>query len=98
MNMFIRLVKIDKKWGSHNEYYLSEVIINTTQIVYMAENTDLKTALTEGKMNLNLNKVTGFTNLKLNSRNDTAVITVVGDPSTIEGKIAAKPIKKLLRD
>ena len=78
MNMFIRLVKIDKKWGSHNEYYLSEVIINTTQIVYMAENTDLKTALTEG--------------------NDTAVITVVGDPSTIEGKIAAKPIKKLLRD
>ena len=96
--MFIRLMKIDKKWGANDEYYLSEVTVNTTQIVYMDENMDLKTALTEGKMNLDLNKMTGFTNLKLNSRNDTTMITVVGDPGMIESKMVPMPTRKLLRD
>ena len=96
--MFIKLLKIDKRWASQ-DYYLSEVLINTSQIIYMSENEELGKLLREGKVNLGLNHAAVFTNLKLNMQNEgLGQITVVGDPLTIEAKMNKKATKILLRD
>ena len=96
--MFIRLTKINKRQGQ-DEYYLSEVTVNASQIVYMAENVSLAAILKENKMNLELNKSVSFTDLKLNLPNEgLGYITVVGDPKFIESKIFNKSTKRLLRD
>ena len=83
--MFIKLFKVNRRQTLEGEqFYLSEVSINATQISFMSENTDLKSMLNEGKLNLNLNKNADFTDLKLHNSNE---ITVIGSPFTIESKI-----------
>ena len=93
--MFIKLYKVNKR-NSHDgdQYYLTEVSINVSKISYMAENSDMKSMLQEGKMNLDLNKSADFTDLYLNSKEQ---ITVIGSPFVIESKILQGSSKTLLR-
>jgi len=89
--MFIKLYKVNKRG---EQYYLTEVSINVSRISYMAENSNMKSMLQEGKMNLDLNKNADFTDLYLNSKEQ---ITVIGSPSIIESKIIQGSQKTLLR-
>jgi len=60
----------------------------------MSENIHLKTMLSEGKLNIDLNKEADFTDLRLNGKEE---ITVIGSPSIIESKILYGSTKTLLR-
>lgn len=83
--MFIKLFKINRRQTLEGEqFYLSEISVNASQISFMSENHDLKQMLNEGKLNLNINKNANFTDLRLNNSNE---ITVIGSPSIIESKI-----------
>ena len=93
--MFIKLYKVNKRHTVEGEqYYLTEVSINVQRISYMSENTDMKTMLQEGKMNLDLNNNANFTDLFLNNNQQ---ITVIGSPSIIESKMVQGTAKTLLR-
>ena len=93
--MFIKLYKVNKRHSANGEqFYLSEVSINVSQITFMSENIHLKTMLSEGKLNIDLNKEADFTDLRLNGKEE---ITVIGSPSIIESKILYGSTKTLLR-
>ena len=93
--MFIRLYKVNKRSAPNgDQYYLTEVSINVSKISYMSENSNMKSMLQEGKMNLDLNKNADFTDLYLNTKEQ---ITVIGSPSVIESKILQGSPKTLLR-
>ena len=92
--MFIKLFKINKRQTLEgDQFYLTEVSVNASQISFMSENRDLKNMLNEGKLNLDLNRNAEFTDLRLHNSNE---ITVVGSPSIIESKILMNT-KTLLR-
>jgi hypothetical protein len=83
--MFIKLFKVNQRQTLEGEqFYLSEVSVNASQISFMTENVSLKSMLNEGKLNLNINKNADFTDLRLHNSNE---ITVIGSPSMIESKI-----------
>ncbi len=93
--MFIKLYKINRRLnGQENEFYLSEVSVNISHITYLAENSDYKKMLSEGKMNLNLHQNAQFTDITLLDKQS---ITVVGNPTMIESKIVQNSSKTLLR-
>jgi hypothetical protein len=93
--MFIKLYKVNKRHTTEGEqFYLTEVSVNVRKISFMSENIHMKTMLSEGKMNLDLNKSADFTDLRLNGKEE---ITVVGSPTAIEAKILQNPNKTLLR-
>ena len=93
--MFVKLYKVNKRQTTEGEqYYLTEISLNVTQISFMSENVYLKTMLHEGKLNLELNKGVDFTDLRLNGKEQ---ITVIGSPSIIESKILQNSTKTLLR-
>ena len=92
--MFIKLYKIIKRQTTEgNQFYLTEISVNASQISFMSENTEMKSLLNEGKLNLGLNSNADFTDLRLHNSND---ITVIGSMSFIESKIL-KDTKTLLR-
>ena len=92
--MFVKLHKISKR--NSGEYYLSEVVLNTAQIVYMTEDAGMNSLLSEGKINIGLNPMTRFTKIRLSDRSKIEEITVVGDTDMIETKMMTSK-KKLLR-
>ena len=94
--MLVELIEIkqNKKGG----YFLSNIYVNTQQIVFLSENKNMISMLQEGKINLGLNQTfTNFTNIRMNGRDSAFEITVVGDPGLIEQKIFNKSQKQLLR-
>ena len=92
--MFIKLHRIQKK---KNMYYLSEIVVNSSQISFLTENKEYKTALNEGSMNIGLNANAEFTDIVINIRGNSETITVIGDIELVESKINTGT-KKLLRD
>ncbi len=92
--MFIKLHRINNHNG---KYYLSEIVINVGHVSYLLENREYRTALVEGRMNLELDKSALFTDLIINKNGNRETITVVGDVGLIESKIS-KSTKILLRD
>ena len=93
--MFIKLVRINERATKDGiDFYLTEVSVNISQILYMSENSRLKRMLNEGKMNLNLHQGADFTDLQLNTKQ---TIVVVGSPSVIETKMLKSSTKQLLR-
>lgn len=93
--MLVELVQL-KKLGDN--YSLSTVYVNPTQIVYMSEDTRMREKLQEGKLKLGLNQnFTAFTRIRMNMPGYVEEITVVGDPGLIETKIFNKTSKQLLR-
>ena len=97
--MFIKLYKLNTRQRSGaDEFYLSEVRVNPSQIVYMSEDVEMTSLMNEGKLNLGLHKAVSFTKLKLSSREGKEEMTVVDSPSIIERKILSSSGKQLLRD
>ena len=92
--MFIKLHRINSRQGS---YYLTEIVVNTTQISFLTENRQYKNALMEGNMNIELSQAAEFTDIVINNRNGSQSITVVGSIDVIESKINTTT-KTLLRD
>lgn len=98
--MFIKLFKLNKKWNAgEHDYYLSEITINSSKIVYMAEDVESISLLREGKINLSLHEAASFTKIKLSSAHGSPEqIVVVGNPNLIEQKILRSSSRQLLRD
>ena len=97
--MFIKLYKLNiRQRSGAEEFYLSEIMINPAQIVYMSEDIEATSLMKEGKLNLGLHKSATFTKLRLSSREGKEEITVVETPSAIERKILTRSPKQLLRD
>ena len=93
--MLVELVQV-KKIGDN--YTLSTVYVNPSQIVFMNEDMRMREKLQEGKLNLGLNQsFTAFTRIRMNMTGYVEEITVVGDPGLIESKIFNKTSKQLLR-
>jgi|TARA_B100000902_G_C27155476_1_gene835923 uncharacterized protein YfdQ (DUF2303 family) len=78
-------------------YYLSEIVVNSSQISFLTENKEYKTALNEGSMDIGLNTNAEFTDIVINIRGNSETITVIGDIELVESKINTGT-KKLLRD
>jgi hypothetical protein len=92
---FVKLHEIKK--NNDGKYYLVEVHVNVSHIVFISENADMSRDLREGKLNIGLNTSAKFSNLSLYSNNNnTRKIVVVGSPDVIESKIN-KTNKTLLR-
>jgi len=92
--MFIKLNRINK--ALDNSYYLSEVRVNVSHILFISENNEMKTALREGNIQINLNAMARFTDISLTGPTGQQIITVIGEPQIIENKILS-PSKQLLR-
>lgn len=91
--MFVKLLKLNL--CPSNGYYLTEVVLNASQILYMHEDVHTRVMLEEGKIGIGLSELTQFTKIKLSSNRGNEEIVVIGDPATIESKMT-KINKKLL--
>ena len=89
----IELVQIRK---SSSSFELSTIFINPKHIVYLSEDRVYKGYLKEGKIKLGLNMQTVFTKLKVFEGSGTKEFTIVGDPRSVQNKLANT--KRLLRD
>ena len=92
--MFIKLNRINKT--SDNSYYLSEVRVNVSHILFISENDIMKTALREGNIQIDLHAMARFTDISLTGPMGQQTITVIGEPQIIENKILSSS-KQLLR-
>ena len=92
--MFIKLNRINKHLDG--DFYLSEVRINISHIIFISENKDLKQKLTEGSINIGLNPMARFSDISFTAPVGRQTITVVGEPEIIESQIN-KSNKQLLR-
>ena len=90
----VKLTQIKK--DTANTYTLCSIYINPKHIVFMSEETSLKSHLVEGKINLGLDKNITFTKVKINEAAHFSEIIVVGTPEMIESKINTST-KKILR-
>ena len=93
--MLVKLVQIIK--NSYSEYELSSIYLNPSHIVFISEDASMKRHLSEGRINLPLDKHAEFTAIRLNEDSRLSAITVVGSPELIESKISAYIKKRLLR-
>tara|TARA_R100000808_G_C2102187_1_gene118907 strand:- start:457 stop:738 length:282 start_codon:yes stop_codon:yes gene_type:complete len=92
--MFIKLNRIR---NSEAGWYLSEIRLNVSHILFISEDTEIARMLKEGKIDIGLSKSHRFSKIKLSTNNTGYdVITVVGAPELIEGKIYTGS-KQLLR-
>ena len=93
--IFIKLHQINKSQDSG--YYLTEVRLNVAHVVFISENLAMKKSLSEGKMNIGINKTASFSDILVSSKaSGNYKITVVGTPDSIESKIN-KSSKMILR-
>jgi len=91
----IKLVQIKK--NSYGQYNLTQVYVNPSHIIFMKENSELRSLLKEGKIDLKLEKSLSFTKIKINENNSTIEINVVGTPESIEDKMFNNSTKRILR-
>ena len=92
--MFIKLNRINKSLD--DSYYLSEVRVNISHILFISENNEMRAALLEGNIKMNLNTMARFTDISLTGPGGRQTITVIGEPEIIESKILSSN-KQLLR-
>ncbi len=88
-------IKLNRLHTTNNNYYLSEVRINVSHILYLSEDVEASKMLHEGKIDIGLSKAHRFTKIKL-STGYSDTVTVVGSPEVIEHKISLGT-KRLLR-
>ena len=91
----IKLVQIKK--NSYGQYNLTQVYVNPSHIIFMTENSELRSLLKEGKIDLKLEKSLSFTKIKINENNSTIEINVVGTPESIEDKMFNNSTRRILR-
>ena len=92
--MFIKLNKISKH--ADGSFYLSEVRINASHILFISENQEMHNSLREGKIQIGLSSLARFSDISLATSSGKEVITVIGPPDIVESKINTSN-KQLLR-
>ena len=92
--MFIKLNKISRH--TDGSFYLSEVRINASHILFISENQEMHKSLREGKIQIGLSSMARFSDISLASASGKETITVVGPPDVVESKINISN-KQLLR-
>jgi hypothetical protein len=92
--MFIKLNRINKHLSG--EFYISEIRVNASQILFITENEQIRMTLSEGAPSLGLNSMVRFSDVLFASTTGRETITVVGEPALIESKIKSSN-KQLLR-
>ena len=94
--MLVELVQI--KFNYDSNYTLSTIYVNPLHIVSLSEDSRMKRALSEGKMNLEIHESATFTRLTLNESRAFSEMVVVGDPREIHEKIYNSKKRILLKD
>lgn len=93
--MLVELVEVKKKSDAH--YALQKIYLNPKHIVYITEDSNMRTMIKENKINLGLVDGATFSKIKINHDQGTNNIIVVGSPEVIESKIFNNSKRKVLR-
>jgi len=93
--MLIELVEIKKT--QDEKYKLSKIFLNPEHIIYLSEDTGMRSLCMEGRLSLPILQGASFTKIKLNQTKNIGEITVVGDPSSVESKIWKNKKRQILR-
>ena len=91
--MLIELVQIKERRGKH---YLSKIYLNPRHIVFISEDSKMKSAINESS-DLGLVPQTTFSVIRLNDNGIYSEISVIGTPEMIESKIFKKKKQNILR-
>ena len=70
-----------------NQYQLRELYVNPAHVVFLREDTHMKSKLTEGILPENLDTRQRFTRLQVHNGATGTEFIVVGDPITVESKL-----------
>ncbi len=91
--MLVELVQIKRSRGRLS---LNKIYLNPSHIVFISENSSLRSSVNEVK-ELGLVPQTIFSTIRLNDNGTYSEIEVVGEPSMIESKIFKKKKQNILR-
>ena len=92
--MLVELVQI--LINDNGSCTVGKIRINPDHITYIVEDRRMIKNLAEGKINLGLREDVGFTRIKLNGRDISSEITVIGNPNVIESKLSQRT-KRILK-
>ena len=92
--MLIELIQVIK--NDVNSYGLNKIYLNPKHIVFISEDRQMQSMLTESS-NLGLSPKTTFSTIRINDGGLSREISVVGDPTMIESKIFRKKRQNILR-
>ena len=81
----IKLIEIVQTHRS--DYTLREIFINPSHVVYLREDVNMKSRLTEGMLPEGLDTRQSFTKLQVHNGTTGSEFVVVGSPSIIENKL-----------
>jgi hypothetical protein len=70
-----------------NQYQLRELYVNPDHVVFLREDTHMKSKLTEGILPENLDTRQRFTRLQVHNGATGTEFIVVGDPISVESKL-----------
>ena len=93
--MLVELVEVKKK--TDVQYMLQKIYLNPKHIVYITEDTGIKSLVKEGKVDLGIVDSARFSRIKINHDQGTNEIIVVGDPAIVESKIFKNSKRQVLR-
>ena len=83
--MLVEFVKIAR--FSDDDWRLEKIYINPKHVVYISEARDYKTALMEGRMNLDLTRQAEFSRIEYRNESQHH-ITVIGSPSEVQSRLS----------
>jgi hypothetical protein len=92
----IKLIEVTQTYK--NDYSLREIFVNPDHVVYLREDTHMKTRLDEGngKFPEGLDVRQSFTRLQVHNGTTGTEFIVVGAPYLVESKLKGSPSKELL--
>ena len=70
-----------------DQYNVREIFINPVHVVYLREDTHMKSRLVEGKLPESLDTRQNFTKIKVHNGTTGTEFIVVGAPSAVESKL-----------
>ena len=88
--MLVELVEVKRR--INGSYSISKILLNPRHIVYIQEDNEMNQLLSEGKIDFGLDKSVTFSKVKINERDFSHSITVVGTPRSIQDKLSKKQI------
>ena len=81
----IKLVEIVH--NHKDQYNMREIFINPVHVVYLREDTSMRSRLDEGKLPESLDARQSFTKIKVHNGTTGTEFVVVGTPSMVESKL-----------
>tara|TARA_R110000824_G_scaffold183784_3_gene364833 strand:+ start:359 stop:637 length:279 start_codon:yes stop_codon:yes gene_type:complete len=84
----IKLVEIIQ--AHKDQYSMREIFINPVHVVYLREDSNMKSRLDEGKLPESLDTRQSFTKIKVHNGATGTEFVVVGTPAMVEAKLRGK--------